>query len=173
MAILTVATAVVGLIALSAFGLVLVLARRLHSVTERVDAFLPVALGSLPEPGTPIGEFAATAVTGELISHQDFLHGERIFAVLSTGCGDCRAEVAAFREVGARLQPPAVVGVIGPAADRAPMVGALAGHAIVLEENSLEPITASFQIREFPTVLLVRDGQIQAADHALMPVLRP
>ncbi|MGI8666566.1 MAG: hypothetical protein ACR2N4_11125 [Jatrophihabitans sp.] len=171
MVVLTAATVTVGLVALASFGLVLVLARRLRSVTERVNAFLPVMLGTLPRPGTVVGEFSAVALTGEVITRDDFLVEERVFAVLSTGCGDCQAEVAAFAKVGARLTWPAVVGVIGRPEARRPMVAALAEHVVVLEESTFGPLTEAFQVSEFPVVLLVRDGRIQAAEHALAPVL--
>ena len=161
----------VAIIALSAFGLVLILARRLRSVTERVNMFLPASLGSLPHPGTPVAEFTATAKDGRPVSQADFAVNTRVFALLSTGCGDCAKAIAAFREHGRQLSPPPIVGVVGPADERAPMVAELAGHAIVLEEDDLGPIAAAFEISEFPSVLLIRDGYIQQAEHTLAPIL--
>lgn len=162
---------IVALIALSAFGLVLVLARRLRSVTERVNLFLPAGMGSLPLPGTPVAEFTATSTDGQVISHADFGDEDRIFAMLSTGCGDCTAELAAFAELDGSLAPLPIVAVMGPPEDRAPMVAALADHVVVLEEGITGSVSAAFEISEYPAVLLVRDGYIQVAEHRLAPVL--
>ncbi len=162
---------IVALIALSAFGLVLVLARRLRSLTERVNMFLPTSIGMLPAPGTPVAEFSATSTDGQEISQQDFLNGERIFALLTTGCGDCLTTVAEFRKLSGQLTPPPVVSVIGPEEDRASIVESLAGHVIVLEEAAFGPVAVAFDINEFPAILLIRDGYIQFAEHGLAPVL--
>jgi hypothetical protein len=168
---LTVALIVVALIAMSAFGLLLVLARRLRSVTERVNLFLPMSPGSLPHPGTPVGEFAAMSTDGQQITHQDFLGVDRVFAMLSTGCGDCQKEATAFQELDPAIEPRPIVGVTGPAAERVPLVEALAGHVVVLEESDLGPIAGAFELNEFPSVLLIRNGIIQLAEHRLAPVL--
>jgi hypothetical protein len=168
---LSIALAIVALIALSAFGLVLVLARRLRTVTERVNLFLPFSVGTLPAPGTPVAEFEAETTDGQEVSHHDLAQGETIFALLTTGCGECLTEVSEFQKHGSSLSPMPVVGVIGPAEDRLPIVEALRGHARVLEEATLGPVASSFEINEFPAVLLIRDGYIQFAEHRLAPVL--
>lgn len=168
---MSIALVIVALIALSAFGLVLVLARRLRSVAERVNLFLPASVGTLPHPGTPVAEFQAMSSTGQPVTRNDVVGVERIVAVLSTGCGDCTAEIAAFREHSSRLDPPPIVGITGVPAERAPMVAQLAGHAVVLEEEDLGPFQSAFEISEFPAVLLVRDGVIQMAEHRLAPIL--
>ena len=171
MVVLSVALVVVALVALSAFGLVLVLARRLRDLTERVNMFLPISMGTLPRPGTPVEEFSATSLDGQRISLADFAGVERIFAMLSTGCGDCDKEAVAFREMRAELPLPPIVAVVGPPEDRPALVTQLVGHAVVLEENDLGPIATAFSISEFPCVMLVNDGHIQVAEHRLARVL--
>ena len=91
--------------------------------------------------------------------------------MLSTSCGECLTEVAAFQRVSDELTPAPIIGVIGPADERAEMVESLTGHAIVLEEAAFGPVAEAFGIREFPAVLLIRDGHIQLAEHQLAPVL--
>jgi len=162
---------VVALVALSAFGLLLILARRLRDLEERVNMFLPAAVGMLPTPGTPVAEFEAVATDGRPVSHRDFAEGERILALLTTGCGDCITAAAEFRQHAGSLNPPPVVGVIGPVEDRAPIVAQLEGSVQVLEEAAFGPVATALEINEFPAVLLIRDGQIQFADHAVEPVL--
>jgi hypothetical protein len=171
MAILAVALGVIALIALSAFGLVLVLARRLRSVTERVNAFLPLSAGSLPLPGTPIPEFQAVASSGQLVSQREFAEGERVFAMLSTECEACYDQLRLLREVGADLQAKPIVVIAGPPSERHSMVAELAGVAVVLEEPEFGPIAEALEISEFPAVMLIREGYVQAAEHALGPVL--
>jgi hypothetical protein len=168
---LSIALVIVALVALAAFGLVLVLARRLRELAERVNLFLPPADRTLPHPGTPISEFSARSVENETVGDADFAGVERIFAALSTGCGSCLEQISAFRDRGADLVPRPVVTIIGPAELRAPMVELLAGHAVVLEETDNGPVADAFGIHEFPAVLLVRDRVIQLADHGLAGVL--
>jgi hypothetical protein len=176
MVTVTVALVVVAVIALAAFGLVLVLARRLRAVTERVDMFLPVSEDTLPLPGTPVPEFFAVSADGEQVSRDAFAGAERVLAVLSIGCGSCGEQIPALRELGASgaLQP--VVVVTGAPEDRAPLVARLDGRAVVIEEPDRGPVAEAFEISEFPAVLLIRDGVIQQAGHgveAMLPSLTP
>ena len=162
---------VVALVALAAFGLLLILARRLRDLEERVNLFLPESAGMLPQPGTLVAEFESITTDGRPISHRDFAEGERIFALLTTGCGDCMTAVADFRQHAGNLTTLPVVGVIGPPEDRAPIVAELEGHVQVLEEATSGPVSMAMNINEFPAVLLIRDGHIEFAEHALAPVL--
>lgn len=162
--------------ALAAFGLVLILARRLQTVTERVNIFLPGWAGRLPLPGTPVPEFDAVSAGGERVTRNAFDGVERVLAVLSTGCGSCLEQIPAFREFGASRTPQPVVVVTGAPEDRAPLVARLDGHAVVIEEPDRGPVAEAFEISDFPAVLLIRDGVIQQAEHglgALVPSLAP
>jgi hypothetical protein len=162
---------VVALVAFTAFGLLLVLARRFRNLEERVNLFLPISVGMLPRPGTPVAEFEATTVDGGRVSHADFAEGERIFALLTTGCGECITAASELRQHAASLTNTPVVGVIGPPEDRAPIVAQLEGHVQVMEEAALGPVATALEINEFPAVLLIQDGYIQFADHEVAPVL--
>ena len=136
-------------------------------MTERVNMFLPASPGSLPHPGTPVPEFDAVSVDGERLSQDAFAGVDRIFAVLSTGCGDCDKQIAAFRELGVSFDPPPIVAIVGAPQERAAMVAQLDGHAVLIEERDTEPVVEAFEISEFPAVLLVRNGYIQQAGHEL------
>jgi hypothetical protein len=161
----------VAVVALAAFGLVLVLARRLRAVTERVDMFLPVSEGTLPLPGTPVPEFDAVSADGERVTQNAFAGVERVLAVLSTGCGSCGEQIPALRELGASGAPRPVVVVTGVPEDCAPLVARLDGHAVIIEEPDRGPVAEAFEISEFPAVLLIRDGVIQQAGHGLEAML--
>jgi len=171
MVAVTVALVVVAVVALAAFGLVLVLARRLRAVTERVNLFLPVSAGTLPLPGTPVPEFDAVSVDGERVTANTFAGAERVLAVLSTTCGSCGEQVPALRELGASGAPRPVVVVTGPPEDCAPLVARLDGYAVVIEERDEGTVAEAFEIGEFPAVLLIRDGVIQRAEHGLGTML--
>jgi hypothetical protein len=169
--VLSILLVVVALVALSAFGLLLILARRLRNLEERVNLIVTYDPGTLPDPGTPLPPFEAITTDGRPVSDRDFAVGERIFALLSTGCGDCITAAAEFRQHAGTLSAPPVVGVIGPPEDRAPIMALLEDHVQVLAETTLDPVAEALQIRDYPSVLLVRDGVIEFAEHALAPVL--
>ena len=159
----------VALVALGAFGLVLVLARRLRAVTERVNMFLPASDGGLPHPGTPVPEFSAVAVDGTPVGTADLAGPDRIVAMLTTDCSSCHDQVPALRESKQATLP--IVMVIGPPDQRASMVDSLAGHAVIIEEADGGPVAKAFEIEEFPAVLAVREGVIREAGHGLTGVL--
>jgi hypothetical protein len=162
----------VGLVAVTAFGLVLVLARRLRTVTERVEMYLPVSEGRLPDPGTPVPEFEVTALDGSLVSQRDLAGADRILAFLTTDCPSCRDQVPALNNLDsdAWLQP--IVVVIGPPAERSDMVRVLVPGAIVVEQNNDDRLVQAFDIHEFPAILLVRFGVIQTAAHGVASLLQ-
>jgi hypothetical protein len=167
---LSVALALVALIALGTFGLVLILARRLKAVTERVNVFLPAVESTLPAPGTPLPEFDAVSADGEHVSRESFAGAGRILAIMSTGCGSCHEQITAFKELGVSLEPQPVVAIIGASEERASMAAQLDGHAVIIDDSHTEAIVAALEIREFPAVLLVRDGVIQQAGHELSKI---
>lgn len=149
----------------------LVLARRLRDVTERVNVLLPAGTRTLPLPGTPVPEFDAVSTAGERVTRDAFSGVDRIFAVLSTGCGGCHEQIPALVQYGPHLVPRPIVLVVGPQQDRAPIVAKLDGSGVVLEEPDRGPVAGAFEISEFPAMLLIRDGYIQQAEHGLVAVV--
>jgi hypothetical protein len=155
----TIGLIVGALIALSCFGLIMVLARRLRAVTERINLFLPVSGVGLPSPGTPVPPFTAIAVDGEQVS-ADNLAGERFFALLTTDCSSCHDQIPALRILAERSGSKPIVTIIGPPGDRARMIAEFDGTATLIEESADGPIVSAFDIHEFPTVLRMHDGSI-------------
>jgi len=169
--VLWAALVVVALVAASAFGLVMVLARRLRSVEERVNLFLPKSDLTLPSPGTPIPPFAATAVDGTRVSAAQFAGPDRIIAMLTTGCAACHDQIPALTAVDQSVWGRPVVIVIGSPDARAAMVSALAEHVTVLEEEDAGPLSTAFDVHEFPAVMAVSNGVINVAEHGTARML--
>ena len=161
----------VAIVAIGAFALVLVLARRLRSISERVERFLPISEGTLPDPGTPVPDFTAATVDGRRVSQEDFADDDRLLVFLTTDCGACRDQVHALRGLEEDDWPQPVVVVIGPPEDRADMVSALADRAVLVEEEAYGPIATSFEVHEFPAFLLTGNGVIHKATHGLAKAL--
>ena len=160
---------VVALIAVLAFALVMVLARRLRAVTERVNMFLPASDGGLPHPGTPVPEFTSTSTEGAAVGAADFAGATRVMALLTTECASCHDQVPAIRGIDDGPRP--IVVVIGRPEQRAAMVASLGGRPVVLEEEDGGPIATAFDVSEFPAVMLVDDGVIRAAGHGVAGML--
>jgi AhpC/TSA family len=159
-------------VAAAAFGLVLVLARRLRTLTERVDLFLPMSAGSLPDPGTPVPEFATVGADGTTVTHADLAGDDRLLAFLSTDCASCKDQVPALAALDPdRWRRPVVV-VVGEADQRRrDMVAALDGHALVVTEDGEGTVRQAFEIQEYPAVLLIRESHVSTAAHGLAKVL--
>jgi hypothetical protein len=171
-AALWVAVILVALIAGACLGLVLVLARRLRTVTEKVNRVLPDFDSGLPSAGTPIPAFRARTADGVEVTNADLDGADRVMAFLTTDCSSCQDQLPALREgYPAQWRQPLVV-VIGDPAERARMGQALGGSAVVVEEDGRGPIASAFDIHEFPALLLVQDGYVRASGHGLAAVVR-
>ena len=170
-ALLWTALVLVAVVAGGAFALVLILARRLKAVQERINLFLPVSEGHLPDPGTPVPAFSAVAVDGSSVGPADLAGADRIMAFLTTDCSSCHDQVPALRDLDQAVWGRPLVVIIGDPAARSEMVAALAEHATVVEEEDRGRIATAFDIHEFPAVMSVGIGVIHTAAHGLAKVL--
>jgi len=171
-AVLWAALVVAALVAASAFGLVMVLARRLRSVEERVNLFLPRMDTTLPDAGTPIPPFTATAVDGTRVTEAEFAGSDRVVAMLTTGCTACHEQIPALIALNGSTWGRPVVVVIGTPDARAEMVSALAEHVTVLEEEDGGPLSTAFEVHEFPAVMAVSNGVVNVAEHGTARMLK-
>lgn len=99
------------------------------------------------------------------------LSGERFFALLTTDCSSCHDQIPALRHLAESRGSKPIVTIIGPPEDRAGMIAEFDGSATLIEDTADGPVVSAFEIHEFPTVLLVRDGIIQSAAHGVASVL--
>jgi len=158
-------------VAIAAFSLLLVLARRLRNLEERIGAFFIVPEGGLPAPGTPVPEFVGTSCDGLKIDTIGVSGPNQILAFLTTECAVCREQVYVLRGAAAIREPKPLVVVAGPPDDRAEMVGALRGFTNVMEEPMNGPLATVFGVQEFPAILLYSDGVLHIASHGMAAVL--
>jgi peroxiredoxin len=170
-AVFWVLLAFLGLVAGAAFGLVMVVARRLRALTEHVHRYLPVSEHGLPDPGTPLPRFAATTASGRRVTESHFAGEDRVLAFLTTDCGSCHDQIPAVRDLASSGWPEPVAVVIGPKPDRAEMVAKLGPEAIVLEEDERGPIAEAFEVHEFPAILVAGSGVVRTSAHGVARVL--
>jgi hypothetical protein len=120
----------------------------------------------LPEPGTVVADFAASAVDGEPVS-RDLLAGTTLVGFISPKCPPCVEELPRFVASangvpGGRDQVLAVVP--GTPAEVADTVRALRDVARVVVEDHGGPLAAAFGTRAFPSFcLLDGDGRVRAS----------
>ncbi len=160
----------VALVALLALALVLVLARRLRTLTERVRPLVAMTDGGLPADGTPVPPFVAVTTDGTRIDESHLAGEDRLVAFVTTDCAACRDQVHALRNLPDGPQTPLVF-VLGPEGERADMVAALAPHAVVVEEPARSAVAQSFAINEFPAVLVVGAGEVRTSGHGVAGVM--
>lgn len=168
---LWVGLALAMIVALSAFTLLLVLARRVRDVEERVKVFFPAIDDGLPIEGTPVPDLTALSCDGLTIDKSSLLGHNQILAFLSTECAVCREQVYVLRGVASNRTPKPIVIVSGPPDDRIDMVSALRECVTVVEEFSGGPVTTAFQLHEFPAILLLDKGEVRIASHGMAAVL--
>jgi hypothetical protein len=162
----------VALIAVTSFGLVLILARRLRKVTAKVNAVLPDEESRLPSAGTPVPQFQARTADGAEVTQEELNGPDRVIAFLTTDCGSCHDQLPALRDGYPEEWRTPLVVVIGAPAERTAMVQSLNGRAIVVEEEGRGPLASAFEIHEFPGILLVQDGYVRASGHGLAGVVK-
>ena len=161
----------VALIAATALGLVLILARRLRTMAEKVNRVVPDFDMGLPSRGTPVPEFQARTASGVEVTHADLNGDDRVIAFLTTDCASCQDQLPALRDSYPDAWRTPLVVVIGDPADRSRMAQSLGERAVIVEEDGRGPIASAFEIHEFPAILLVHDGYVQASGHGLAGVV--
>lgn len=170
-AALWLALILVALIAATALGLVLVLARRLRTVTEKVNRVLPDFDSGLPSPGTPVPEFRARTGDGVEVTQADLNGPDRVIAFLTTDCSSCLDQLPALRDSYPEGWRTPLVVIIGDPDSRPAMARSLGERAVIVEEDGRGPIASAFEIHEFPAILLIENGYVRASGHGLAGVV--
>jgi len=172
------AAVTVTLAAVTLLNLLLILGvvRRLRGQSPEgshaADEAGPVMLAD----GEPVGSFAATATTGEVVDRER-LTGTTLVGFFSPGCTACRDKLPDFVRRAAAMaggRDRVIASITSREGAGASMVAALEPVALVVVEQQENPVFIAFDVRGFPAYCLVDgDGRVQASSRDLrtLPLL--
>jgi hypothetical protein len=167
---------VVGIIAIINLLLTIGVIRRLREHTAllsqqpRSDSMPPV---SLPGPGTRIGEFTATTVSGAAVNLDADGDGSLV-GFFSPGCKPCEKLMPEFVDYASGIEMPVLAVIVGNGSETPAMIAALEKVATVVHEDNGGTVSDTFGISGFPSVLLVGAGRtVRASGHDLTAVRQP
>jgi hypothetical protein len=171
MPILTAAVICVGALCIVDLVLTLGVIRRLREHTKLLSVGYGAspALGALAV-GATVDAFSATTVTGDAIDG-DRLGDDTLIAFFSPTCAPCADLLPKFvgHAVSSGQDRDAVLAVVvGDPGEAAKYLSELQPVAHVVTEPSDGPLSTTFQVTAFPTVLRLRrasDGRLVVADN--------
>ncbi|MFG6192297.1 TlpA family protein disulfide reductase [Nonomuraea sp. JJY05] len=162
---LVAAVVVVGLLCLVDLVLTLAVIRRLRVHTLRLAELTPTG-APMVQPGTTLGDFSATALSGETVSRA-FFSGPSVVAVFSTECASCHERLPEFASYLADTRPERVLAVVAGDPDGARLFTGELTSATVVVEPMGGPVSRALQVSRFPSFYLVDgDAVVVAADTA-------
>jgi hypothetical protein len=148
------ALVVLGLMCLLNLLLTVGILRRMRAEATAVGAAPPFEL----RPGSAIGEFAVTAITGEPITDETVTGTVAFFSASCTPCHDLLPHFLAYAREQGRDSVVAVVGGDDPST-----VSTLAAVArVVTAPPDGGPVAAAFRNTWTPALYLVSDGRVVA-----------
>jgi thiol-disulfide isomerase/thioredoxin len=155
MPILIAAVVLVGLFCALDLILTLGIIKRLREHTELLSG------RNGPKPsiglGEEVGEFTASTIDGESLTRDDLV-GETLVGIFSPTCKPCREKLPKFVEFAQAIpggRERVVAAVVGDAELAAELVAQLRPVARVIQEDNDGTFSAAFQLRAFPTVLMI------------------
>lgn len=157
MPFLIAAVVLVGLLCTLDLILTLGVIRRLREHTELLSQRPEGGLRPALPVGGEVGEFTTSTVDGETLT-RDALREETVVAFFSPGCQPCEEKLPRFVEYaravpGGRLR--VLAAVVGDAGEAGALVAELSPVARVVVEEHDGALSAAFQAKMYPTVLLV------------------
>jgi peroxiredoxin len=162
--------AVVLLTALTLFNLVLVLGlvRRLRGYEIRLSGLAEPAPVSTVRLGEPVGDFTASTVDGRTVDRTS-LRGRTLVGFFSPDCPACHERLGDFRDAADRHNGDVLSVVVRDGGDSAPVLAALAGTSVVVEEPE-GPVAHAFGVHGFPAFLVLTDGGVVESVGYQVPV---
>ncbi|MFI6689996.1 TlpA family protein disulfide reductase [Streptomyces sp. NPDC050485] len=156
MSFLIPAVALVGALCVLDLVLTLGVVKRLREHTEMLASNSAVDTYTI-NVGEQVGEFTASSVDGEEVTHQ-LRQDDTLVAFFSPTCGPCRDKLPKFVdhvERGGITRDRVLVTVVGDAEESRGFIEQLRPIARVVCERSDGELTAAFKVKAFPTVLKV------------------
>ncbi|MGI5168088.1 TlpA family protein disulfide reductase [Spirillospora sp. CA-253888] len=160
-ALLTLVGLLAALNLLFTYGLV----RRLQEYEQRLAALGPAAPGQSPgspAQGSAVPEFHAVTIDGREVDRATLAKGDGQIAFFDTDCAPCRERMPGFADFTAELRStPIVVVIAGAGAEAARWAARFGDHVLVVVEERPE-LARAFGVDGFPTMLVLRDGTVEA-----------
>jgi thiol-disulfide isomerase/thioredoxin len=164
-----------GVLALGELLLILLVARKVSQLDQRLSQARLTLPGEGRRPwlaaGTQIPPFQAKTTSSEPVSLERLLGRESVVGFFSTDCRPCREQLPAFARLAADGQRPALAVVVGPASKAQEFLAVLDGVVPVVREEQGGPVTTAFAARAFPGVFLLDPGGKVVASGASVAVV--
>ncbi|WP_213452002.1 TlpA family protein disulfide reductase [Rhizomonospora bruguierae] len=162
--------AVLFLAALTLFNLIVVLGvvRRLRSYETRLGAVAEPPLVSTMAAGEQVGDFTASTVDDRVVSRAS-LGGPTLVGFFSPNCPACHERLGDFRAAADGHPGDVLAVVVRDGGDVAPVLSALAGTDVVIEEPE-GPLARAFGVRGFPAFIAVREEGVVESVGFQVPV---
>jgi peroxiredoxin len=167
----------VGMMAVGELLLILLLARKVRRLEDRLTGFHPGLRadgGDRPwlEAGAQIPAFEAATTSGEPVSLDRLLGRESMVGFFSPGCRPCREQLPAFARLAADGGRAALAVIVGPASKADEFLAVLDGTVPVLREEQGGPVTTAFAARAFPGLFLLDSrGKVVASGASVTAVI--
>jgi hypothetical protein len=166
------ALTLIGVVAVLALGLVLVLARRLRDLTVQVAKLDQPMLPDLPPLG-PLPDFSATTTSGHTLTSADLSGPDQLLLFVYGSCESCHDNLPNTVEALTTVATRPVAVVIGRPDTRAALTAGLEPVAHVIEEYDMSGLANLFHVTGFPSYVRVRDGVMVQAAHGLDELRQP
>jgi thiol-disulfide isomerase/thioredoxin len=174
---MTLAVALIGALCLINLLLTLAVVRRLRQHGEQLTGRRTTdpAMSPYLPLGTPVPEFAATTLAGEVVSLGDLTGARSIVAFLAVNCPPCRMQLREIAEFAQSFPGGArrvLVVVSAASLDRAgDYIEELTGKAAIVVERMTGPTGQAFAVSAFPAIYALDErGHVQAASNSIRTI---
>jgi len=161
---------VVIFLAVFTFGNLLLLFAVIRRLRQLQDLVVPPAI--VPAVGTVIEPFEAQTLAGASLTQDDFAGGPKLVAVLSTTCPTCRTMAGDLVSLAGSGPAPVALVVGDPEHENTELLDRLGGlERVALVDRGHLALEALGGISAFPTLLVIRDGQVTGSGTRLDKVI--
>ena len=161
---------VVVFLAVFTFGNLLLLFAVIRRLRQLQELVVPPAV--VPAVGTVIEPFAAQTLAGASLTQDDLGRGPALVAVLSTTCPACQALAGDLVALDGPWSAPVALVVGDPDHENTDLLDRLGGlERVAMIDRAHPALVALGGIAAFPTLLVIRDGEITGSGTSLDKVI--